>query len=248
MRRVHEDGVARADDLAHEGPGQLADALLVGPTDDQRPRPLAEELLDRDDLAGQLALPGEDDVERLVEDDLLAPLERLVLEIGVQRHPHLAARRVHVDGAVVVVGEVGAVGRRRAGQLVDLVAQRGDVLARLAQRVGQLLVLVDGLGQLALGLEQALLEGSHALRRVLQAAPERERSPPPGPAAARCSSSARLVDGDHLLTLLGRDTTQPLSQHASHLVHAGLAGFTATGANVLRARGKEHHQRWQTPP
>ena len=61
--------------------------------------------------------------------------------LGVQRDPHLAAAGEHVDGAVVVLADDRAVGRRRLGELVDLVAERGDVLARLAQGVGQLLVL-----------------------------------------------------------------------------------------------------------
>ena len=91
---------------------------------------------------------------------------------GCSCDPHLAAAREDVDRAVVVLADDDAVRRRRLGQLVDLVAQRGDVLARLAQRVAQLLVLADGLGQLALGLEQPLLERAHALRRVGQARPQ----------------------------------------------------------------------------
>ena len=93
-------------------------------------------------------------------------------DVGVQRHPHLATAGEDVDGAVVVAAEEGAVGRRRLGELLDLLAQRGDVLARLAQGVGELLVLGDRLGELALGLEQALLEGAHPLGGVLEAAPK----------------------------------------------------------------------------
>ena len=65
---------------------------------------------------------------------------------------------------------IDAVGRRRLGELVDLVAQGGDVLARLAQRVAELLVLGDRLGQLTLGLEQPLFEGAQPLGGVGQAA------------------------------------------------------------------------------
>ena len=68
--------------------------------------------------------------------------------------------------------EERAVGRRRLGELLDLLAQGGDVLARLAEGVGELLVLRDGLGQLALGLEQPLLERAHPLGRLLQPAPQ----------------------------------------------------------------------------
>jgi hypothetical protein len=61
-----------------------------------------------------------------------------------------------------------AVPRRGHGQLLDLLAERGDVLARLTQGGGQALVLGDGLGELALGLEDALLEGADPLGRVLE--------------------------------------------------------------------------------
>ncbi len=44
------------------------------------------------------------------------------------------------------------------------------MLARLTQRGGELLVLGDGLGELALRLEEALFERSHPLRGVLEAA------------------------------------------------------------------------------
>ncbi len=76
----------------------------------------------------------------------------------------------HVDGAVVVGGQEGAIGGRRLGQLVDLLTEGGDVLTGLTEGVGQLLVLRDGLLELALGLEQLLLEGADALRGVLQPA------------------------------------------------------------------------------
>ena len=46
------------------------------------------------------------------------------------------------------------------------------MLAGLPQGVAELLVLGDGLGQLALGLEQPLLEGAHPLRGVGQPGPE----------------------------------------------------------------------------
>ena len=90
----------------------------------------------------------------------------------MQRDPHLAAGGEDVDGAVVVRREERAVRRRRHRELLDLFAQRADVLARLAQRRRELLVLGDGLGELALGLEQALLERADALGGVLEAAAE----------------------------------------------------------------------------
>ena len=119
---------------------QLDHPLLVGPTDDEG-AVAVEALLEGDDLAGELGAAGQHDVERLVEHDLGAAGERLVAELGVDGHAHLAAAGEHVDGAVVVVADDRAVGRRRLGELVDLLAQRGDVVARLPQGVGELLVL-----------------------------------------------------------------------------------------------------------
>ncbi len=100
--RVHQDVVAGPQLLADEHVGQLAHPLLVGPADDQRPRAVLEDLLERDDLAGHLGAAGQHDVQRLVEHDLLAALELVEIDLGAERHPHLAAAREHVDGAVVV--------------------------------------------------------------------------------------------------------------------------------------------------
>ena len=102
----------------------------------------------------------------------MTALQVVDLDLGVQGHAHLAAPREHVDGAVVVGREEGAVRRRRLSELLDLLAEIGDLLPRLAQGVGELLVLRHRLGQLALGLEQALLERADALGCVLQLAPE----------------------------------------------------------------------------
>ena len=87
----------------------------------------------------------------------------------MDRDPHLAAAGEHVDRFVVVARQDGAVGVGGLGQLVDLFAERGDVLARLAQGVGQLLVLLDGLRELAFGLEQALFERADTLGGLLEA-------------------------------------------------------------------------------
>ena len=166
---VHQHRVARPQCRPDEPLGQLGHPLLVGPADDDGPAPVLEDLLERDDLAGGLGRAGQHDVERLVEHDLAAPHELVGVELGVDRDAHLAAARVDVDRAVVVAGQQRAVGRRRLGELVDLFAQGGDVLARLAQGVGELLVLGHRLGELALGLEQPLLERAHPLGGVLEA-------------------------------------------------------------------------------
>ena len=92
------------------------------------------------------------------------------VDLGVHGDAHLAAGGEDVDGAVVVGAEEGAVGRRRHRELLDLFAQRGDVLARFAEGGREALVLRDGLGELALGLEDLLLEGADPLRGVLEPA------------------------------------------------------------------------------
>ena len=90
---------------------------------------VVEELLEGDDLAGALGGAGQHDVERLVEDDLGPAVELVDADVGVQRHADLAAAGEHVDGAVVVAAEEGAVAGGRLGELLDLLAQGGDVLA-----------------------------------------------------------------------------------------------------------------------
>ena len=86
------------------------------------------------------------------------------------------------------------------------------MLARLPEGVGQLLVLGDGAGQLALGLEQLLLERPDALGRVLQPPAqgddlllEEPRSGPAARAAWRVELLVGLGRGDHLLSVCRRE-------------------------------------------
>lgn len=136
--------------------------MLVGAANDHRPASILEHFLDGGDFACGLGTPGHHDVERLVQNDFLAAFERPE-KFGLNRDAHLAAAGVDVDGVVVVEAEHGAVAGRWLRELVDLIAQGGDVLACLTQRVGELLVLRDRLGELTLALEQSLLEGADAL-------------------------------------------------------------------------------------
>ncbi len=156
--------IAAADQRAPKTVGQLAHPFLVGPAHDEHADAVVHDLTGRHHLAGDLRRARHDDVHALVEHHLGAPIEHLVVDVGMQRHAHLSTGREHVDRAVVVLADHDAVGGRRLGQLVDLVAQGGDVLSRLAQRVRELLVLCDGFGQLTLGLEQSLLQRPHSTR------------------------------------------------------------------------------------
>ena len=170
---VHAQRVTRAQGLALEAGGQLAHPLVVGPAHHDGAGPAVDDLLQGDQLAGAVGRPGQDDGEGVVEHHLGAALEALG-HLGQDGDPHLAAARHDVDGLVLVDPEDRAVGRGGLGELVDLVAERGDLVARLPEGVGELLVLAHRVGQLALGLQQALLQGAHPLGRVLEATAEDE--------------------------------------------------------------------------
>ncbi len=135
-------------------------------------RAVVQHFLEDDHLALDLVAGGLHDVQPLVQDQLLAGLEVVRLERGVQVHLHLAALRQDVDGAVFVVREEDAVGRRRRAELVDLLAERRDLLARLVERVDELLVLVERLHELPVGLAQLVLQDHRLLGRVLGLLPE----------------------------------------------------------------------------
>ncbi len=115
---------------------------------------------------------GHHDVEALVEHDLGAAVQELVVDVGMQGHAHLSPTGQDVDGVVVVLADHDPVGGRRLRQLVDLVAQGGDVFAGLTERVRQLLVLADCSRELPLGLEQALLERVHPLGGIGETHPQ----------------------------------------------------------------------------
>ncbi len=80
------------------------------------------------------------------------------IEPGVQGDSHLSTRREDVDRPVVVEIYERAVDRGRLGQLLDLLAQRGDLVTRLLDRDGQFLVARARLGELSTSLEELLLE------------------------------------------------------------------------------------------
>ena len=91
----------------------------------------------------------------------------------MERHPHLAARRHDVDRPVWVHADEGAVGARRLGELLDLVAQGGELLLGLLERQGELLVLRDGLAQPPLRLKEPLFECLDSPRLLVEPSPQR---------------------------------------------------------------------------
>ena len=170
------------------------------------------------------------DVERLVEDDLLAPAQLDPVDLGVHGHPHLAATGEDVDGAVVVGVQEGPVGARRLGELVHLFAQRGDVLLGLLQRVGQLLVLRDGLGQLALGLEEPLLERLDPAGPLRQA-PAQDARPPPRPGGTARAGGRAPRAGPAVVPLPARPSEPPPGRvgHLSATLHRPRCQIGAPG-------------------
>src|SRR5258705_1783849 len=145
--------------------GDDADLFLVGAERDEGA--LGVELLfEDDDLALDLVAGGLDDVEAFVEDELLAGLEHLGLERGVEVDLHLATLGEDGNGAVLVGGEIDAVRRGRGAELVDLFLERGDLLARFLQRRHENLVLIVRLGEPAIDVTHLPVEGARRPRRL----------------------------------------------------------------------------------
>ena len=140
--------------------------------DDEGTVTALEDLLEQHDVAVPLELEHLDDVERLVEHDLLAAAQGLVLDGGAEGHPQLAAAGEDVGGAVLVRLEHGAEAGRRLGQPVDLFLERQDLVAGLTQRRGEPVVLAGDLRQAGLGLGEPLLDRAQLARRVGQLAPQ----------------------------------------------------------------------------
>ena len=169
---IEQQVVARSQRLIPQISGEFHDSFLVGAACDQGPEPVFEHLIEGHHLARGVGTARQHDVVGLVEHDFAALNELRFGEVRVQGDAHLAAAGVHICRAVVVAGQERSICRGRLGQLVHFFSQRGDVLSRLTQRVGQLLVLRHRCGQLPLGLEQALFERADSCGGVSQLAPK----------------------------------------------------------------------------
>ena len=165
---VDPDVVAGPEVHTLERPRQLDDPFLVGLGRHQQ-AVVRHHLLDRDHLAQAVELPGLDDVHRVVDEHLLAPLELLYLDGGLGVDPHLPPATHHVHGAVAVHTQYGGERIGRRGELLHLLAQHGQLLPGFSQDGAEFLVLLGGLHQPALGLGQPGLQHPHPPRRVLEA-------------------------------------------------------------------------------
>ena len=137
--------------------GQFDDAFLVGAAVDEDPT-FVQDLFDGHHLALTVGLAHADDREGLVQHDLVAAVDLARVEARVQGHAHLSPGGEDVDGAVLVEVDEGAVDRGRLRQFLDFVTQRRDLITRLLDRDGELLVVRATLGEGASGLEQFLLQ------------------------------------------------------------------------------------------
>ena len=112
------------------------------------------------------------------------------LDLGADVDAQLAAAGEDVDGAVVVALEEDAEAGRRLRQPVDLLLERHDLVAGLAQGRREALVLGGDGRQRPLGVGEPQLETAGLRGRVGQAAPQVVTS------ASRnltCSASSRAL-------------------------------------------------------
>ena len=92
--RVHEQVVARrAASRRRSAPASSHTRSSSARPDHEHAPLVLEQLLDHDDLAGDLEPAREHDVERLVERDLLAALEDVDVDLGVDRDRASCGRR-----------------------------------------------------------------------------------------------------------------------------------------------------------
>ncbi len=169
--RLDPNVVAGPELLVEEGLGSLDDPFLVG-VGHYQDSTVGQLLLHRHHLALSVEAAHIDDVHGVVEQDLLAALQLLDVDRRLGVDPQFAAAAHQVDGAVGVDAEHGAERVGRSGQLLDFLAQNGELLTCLFENGGELLVLGGSLSQLTFGLGDPLLQDPHPAGGVLQPATE----------------------------------------------------------------------------
>jgi hypothetical protein len=160
---VDEERVARTDATVTHA-GQVDDALVVATTDDEHAAVL-EELATAISSPRSSKRPDPDDLQRIVEQELLAGLEHVSSTPSLRGLDlHLAPLDGHGQAAIRAGPEVGAERVGRRGQPLDLRLQLGDLRACGPQRLGQTAVLRDRRLQLLLRGLELILEGRDAFR------------------------------------------------------------------------------------
>ena len=164
--RVVEEVVADLELLAAQRLGERDDALVVGVAEHDHAI-VGEEVDDRRDLAARDEARRLDDVERLVQQDVLALDEQERIDVRVHVDAHRAAVDEDLGGAVLVRALEDAVGVRRRAELVDLLLEELDLLLRLLEHADEPLVLALGVGELLarqlVAASQRLELGDHAI-------------------------------------------------------------------------------------
>lgn len=151
------DAHALSDRCVLEALGEAGDALLVGAGHDEDPV-VAQDLLDRDDLAGAFPAVGADDGHGVVEPDL-APDDKVgAIQTRSDVEVHLPSVDQDVDATVLVQLDDHPVGRRWLVEPFDLAAQRGDLLAGVLQGAHETFVLVRHRGQVRLAVAKLALQ------------------------------------------------------------------------------------------
>ena len=154
------------------------DLLLVGVGDHHNP-PVVERLPNPEDLPGRLEMADVDDVERLVEENLLADLKLLHLDVGLGGHSKLAAAGEDVDGPVVVDLEDSSKVVRGGGELLHLFPEHAELLPGLLEDGRELVVLGGGPVETIPGPAQLGSRGPRCDPESREDGGVDRRSPPP---------------------------------------------------------------------
>ena len=168
---LHQERVPGPQRRLAQRVGEAHDLLVVGMTDHERPV-VVETLLQRHHVADPFVGSRLDHVQRLVEHDLLPVRQVVDVDVGTRVHPQLAALREDLhDVALVAAQEHSEAGGGRR-ELLDLLLERDDLVARLTKGVGELRVLGVRRGELAAHLQEPLLQGARPAGAVLQPPPQ----------------------------------------------------------------------------